>query len=473
MKRAACVSLAILSCARAWAVDVRAIGGADLLLASGPSMSGVEDAELGLTLRTDVRDVANRLDFKLDFMGRQGFIGNSSYDNLYELSGVAKKLGGIVDITFGRIRTPGGFWLIADGAMVTLHYTSWLKQDVYGGLRSFTTGRDNTWMTSHQPVALPLAGTSLSASHRLISGALTFSYAKDAIDLHTGYVTASNTTLIERHLEDEYFLDGQLAIYPCKYLFGSAGASLGTRYDVQFDAANPYGPTTLGIATLGSVDAYALLEYRPWKRLRIAYSFNFERVRLFQGQLLTVTAAGTPVQAADGSFQDHELRATWLAWRALRLEARYRLRYRDNTDVEHHPELSLRGDELWHGLGVFGAIAIDIDNGIAFPGGNAATDKVHNRVVYSAGLSYLRRAFDVRAGVTYTDGIGSGLTFSQQSPSGSGAAPTTLFPYLLESNRIAFVRAFAMFWKMYGGVDVEEDLDVAQLRVLVQAGATL
>ena len=471
MKRAAFIALLLSS--RAWAVDVRAIGGADLLLTTGPSMSGVEDVELGLTLRADVRDVANRMDFKLDFMGRQGFIGNSSYDNLYELSGIVKKLGGVVDISFGRIRTPGGFWLIADGAMVTVHYTPWLKQDVYGGLRSFTTGLSNTWMTSGNPVALPLAGTSVSANHRLVTGSLTFSYAKDAIDLHTGYIETTNTTTLERHLEDEYFLDGQLTIYPAKSFFASAGASLGTRYDVQFNAADPYGPTTLGVATLGSVDAYALAEYRPWKRLRIAYTFNFERVQLYQGQLLTVTPAGLPVQAADGSFQDHELRVTWLAWRALRLEARYRLRYRANTDVESHPEVSLRGDELWHGLGLFAALAVDVDSGIDFPGGNATTDKVHDRVVYSAGLSYLRRAVDLRAGITYTDGIGSGLSFSQQSMSGTGVAPTTLFPYVLESNRIAFVRAFVMFGKMYAGVDVEEDLDVAQLRMLAQFGATL
>jgi hypothetical protein len=470
---AAAVAVALGS-APARAYDLRGLGGADLLLTTGSSYSGVADAELGLTLRADLRDVTRRWDFRVDFSGREGFVGNSSYNNLYELWAAARRLGpgGRVDVVFGRLHTPGGFWLIADGAMVSARYTSWLSQSLYGGLRAFTTGRRPTWMTTDSPRALPVAGTSLLANHRLVTGSLTFTYAQDGVDLHRGLIPASQENVFERHVENEYFLDAQLTVYPHPSLFLSGGASFGTRYDVQFDATNPTGATTLGIATLGAVDLFGLAEWRVRKRLRLAYTFNYERVRLFQSQLLTKTPAGTPVQAADGSFQDHQLRAAWLAWRALRLEATYRLRWRANTDVEHHVVAGARGDELWHGLGAFASIGVDVDRGIDGPG-NTVTRKVHDRIIYSAGLSYVRARFDGRAGITFTDGIGSGLAFSQHKMSEGTGAPTELFPYVLETNRVAFVRLFASFSKLFAGLDLEENLDAGQLRMLVQIGGWL
>src|SRR5207237_4654436 len=111
----------------------------------------------------------------------------------------------------------------------------------------------------------------------------------------------------------------------------SAGFSLGSRYDVQLDAVNPFGATTLGVATVGAVGVYGMIDYRPIKMLRLTYTFNYERVRLIQSQLLLTKANGSPVEAAAGSFQDHALKISYRIWRALRAEARYRLRYRENT----------------------------------------------------------------------------------------------------------------------------------------------
>src|SRR5262249_17236135 len=141
----------------------------------------------------------------------------------------------------------------------------------------------------------------------------------------------------------------------------ASGATLGTRYDVQFNALNPYGATTLGVATLGAFGVWSLAEWRVTRQLRLAYTFNFERVRLFQSQLLTLKTDGTPVQTADGSFEDHALRGAWRLWRGLRVELQYRLRFRANTDIENHVTLGLRGDELWRGLGGFASVGVDID----------------------------------------------------------------------------------------------------------------
>src|SRR5207237_541404 len=134
------------------------------------------------------------------------------------------------------------------------------------------------------------------------------------------------------------------------------------------------------IATLGAFGAYALAEYRPIARLRIQYTFNYERVRLIQSQLLKVKADNTPVEAASGSFEDHTLRLVGLLWRALRAEAQYRLRFRENDDIEHHVTVGLRGDDLWRALGAFVSVGVDL---------NRLTGKVHDRVIYSGGLSYV------------------------------------------------------------------------------------
>jgi hypothetical protein len=463
----ALVALALLAVASpARAFDFRATSGADFLLATTPGAGGVAGAELGLTLRADLRDVRKMFDFKLDFMGREAFIGNSTYNNLYELRATARL--GRVAISLGRLRAPGGFWLVFDGGMLTVKYTSWLAQTVYGGLRSFTTGRRNTWM-SDQPMALPLVGTALTAQHRIFSAQLSFTWARDGIDTHTGLAFLPTRNRIERHIEDEYFLDGYVAIYPHEKVFLTAGASLGTRYDLQFNALSPFGPTTLGVATLGAFGAYGMIEYRPVKRLRLVYSANYERVRILQSQLLATKPDGTPVQAADGSFQDHSLRGMFLAWRALRIELGYRLRARANTDVEHRLSLGARGDDLWRGLGGFASLGVDLNR---LNEGLPST-RVHNRIIYNVGLSYVRRWLDLRAGLLFTDGIGSGLLFSTAAVGQSGLAPTQLFPYVLEANRVVYVRFFATFWKMFAGLDVEENLDSVQLRILAQIGAWL
>jgi hypothetical protein len=467
-------ALLLLLASSASAYDLRLLAGTDLLLTSAPSpavcptdkttdcgANSLTDLELGITARIDLRDVARRWDFKLDFMGREGFIGNSYWNQLIELSASVRLMNDRVKLSVGRMKTPGGFWLIVDGLKLDVKYTSYLGQSVWAGIRSYTTGRRDTWMGPEDAVVLPVAGTSLWVTHRIVDAQLSFSWARDAIDLRLGQV--GDRGALERHLEDEYFLDGYVALYPVEKLNLSAGFSLGSRYDVHFNAANPFGDTTLGVATIGAVGAYGLIEYRPIKTLRLMYSFNYERVRLIQSQLLALKADNTPVEAAAGSFQDHALKISYRLWRALKAEARYRLRYRENTDLEHHIVVGLWGDELWKGLGANLSVGVDMDT---------LQSKMHQRIIYSAGLSYIRAHLDLGLGILFTDGIGSGLTFSQHQGTG-GATPTELFPYVLESNRVVYLRGFATFWKMYAGLDLEENVDSAQVRMLLQIGGAM
>ena len=120
--------------------------------------------------------------------------------------------------------------------MLTARYTCWLAQSVYGGLRSFTTGRRNTWMTALVADGAAAGGHVAGAHHRLVAGSLTFTWARDGIDAQRSASRVGRDRL-ERHIEDESFLDGQVACLSARQGLTSAGASFGTRYDVQFDAA--------------------------------------------------------------------------------------------------------------------------------------------------------------------------------------------------------------------------------------------
>jgi hypothetical protein len=447
------------------AFELRLLTGVDTLLSTSPGLGALDDAELGITAKLEARNIAGKYDVKLYFIGREGFIGNSTQNNLYELSFTAKNLANRVDVKLGRFAVPGGFWLILDGAQLTVKYTTWLSQSVWGGLRAFTTGRQPTWMTtSDNKQVLPLVGTALTARAEKVQAQVSFNWSRDVVRQRLGELVDDGPIQWENQTVDEYFIDGYLAVQPHEKVWLTGGATAGTRYDVQFNAANPYGPTTLGVATIGAVGAWGMLEARPHKRLRISYDIDYERMRLFQSELLTLKPDGTPVQAADGTFLDQQLRLVWIAWRALRVEANYRLRFRDNTDIEHHFLAGVRADDLFRGLGAFVSVGADLNN---------LTTKIHNRVLYNAGVSLVKPWLDARLGILFTDGIGSGLVFSYRNASGTGAAPTDLFPYVLNANRIAYLRIFGVFWKMFAGLDVEENLDAGQLRILAQIGASL
>ncbi len=441
-------------------VVFRFLAAGDFLFATGPLVSGLDDAEASLRLRLDVLHLgAGHVDLKLDFWGRYGFVGNPSTAELRTLEAIIHL--GRVDLTLGRFSAPGDFWLIADGARLDIRYTNWLSQSFYGGLRSFTTARDNADLNVMGPVALPLGGTALTVHHRLIDAGLSFTYAKDVLFLNDFWSTQSLSSVPDNHVESEYFLDGHFMLFPVKTLMLAGGGSFGTRYDVQFSPTDPQSPAQVGIATLGAVSAWSLVEWRLHPKVRLQYTLNYERVRMIESQELLTEPNGAPVPNPNGSYLDNQIRVVWLAWRALRIDAQYRFRWRENTDLEHNAVVGIHGDDLWHHFGGFVSVGVDIIQ----PGVTTLT-----RIIYSGGLTYLRSFLDIRAGILFTDGLGSGLLFSQPVTGGTGAAPTQLFPYVLETNRVAFLRVFGNWRGWFAGVDVEEDLDLAQLRGLVQVG---
>src|SRR5205085_2192982 len=107
-------------------IELRLLAGADVLLATQPGFSGLDAADLGLSLRAEVKNLAGRVDVKLDFRGREAFVGEKTLNELFALYVDVRDLGHRVDLRIGRFAVPGGFWLIADGAQLTVRYRPWI-----------------------------------------------------------------------------------------------------------------------------------------------------------------------------------------------------------------------------------------------------------------------------------------------------------------------------------------------------------
>jgi hypothetical protein len=474
-------ALAVSPTARA--VELHLLGGLDLLAVNQPSSASPELIELGLGLRSDLRDPAHGLSARLDFEANTPLVGDDlARYRLRELSLRAELLAGRLRFTVGRFPLPGGYWLIADGGQVGTRLGP-LSISGYGGLRAFTGGRDDATFNG---VILPLAGAQVAIDHEIVHGSLSFTWARDRVALERGYTpssgafspdgTTDGTPLVSSSDQDQLFLDAQLVVLPHPTLFLAGGASLATRYQVTYLSGPPgtnwVAAPTVDAKPLSAFMAYALVEWRPLKRLRLSYAFDFDRVQL----VTPVLPLDNTLTAAGGSFEDHTLKASARVWRTLRLEARYRLRFRENTDVIHRVEGGFSGDDLIYHFGAFATVGADLyqdrsgGNPGRCPSAPMGTSSC-GTVIYTGGLSYVRPELDARAGLLYTDAIGSGVLFSTHAMQALGSGPTSeLFPLVLSAQRIAFVRLFATFRRIFVGLDAELDLDASQTRVLAQAG---
>jgi hypothetical protein len=481
-----CLAVALLGIALGGAEaraepDVRVLAGVAGLFATSDGATRLGNAELDLTLRADARNLGDRVDLRIDYLGRQGFAdldfwnrpgdkGNGSVHLLRDLS-ARIRVNRRVRLTLGRFSTPGDFWLVVNGARLELEYTPWLSQSVYGGLRAFTTGFREALIDSH-PTVLGLAGTSLDLRTRLVDGQLLFTWAQDRLDFSNQW--NGDRLVLEPHVEDDYFLQASLFVHPTPGIDLLGGARLGTRYDMQWNATTPYGPTRIGSANLSSVSAWALAEWAPvrlQRKLRLQYQLNFERIKVFQSQLIGVGPNGLPVSSADGDFQDHALRAVGQLAETMRGDFTYRLRFRQNGNVEHHLVAGLRDSHLAGPLGYLGSVDVTIIN----PATIFFAPKVQTfvRAVYSIAVTYLDRWFDARFGIHYMDGIGSGLLSAEAPPPSVGNLRTLLFPDVLEANRVVYLSVFYTGNAFYGGFDLEESLVSFQLRAMLQLGLAL
>jgi hypothetical protein len=451
------------------AAELRTLFAADSYLSTTGGLATPRAADLAWSAHLEWR--APEQAAVLDWVSRESLIGGGARRELHELSYVERRIPGL-ELTLGRFRVPGGFWLIADGAGLAVR-SGGLVAGVFGGSRSFTNGRAETLLT-RSPGPLPLVGASVSVRGDL-QAALAYTYTADRLTLYRG----DGMTATSR--QPEQFLDAELASTIGAHGFVTIGATIGSRYLVSYPlaAARIFDDPKLTNVWFGSQAAYAVIAWRldAW---RLDATVSALRTKLGQ--------VGDPALASiSGSFVEGSARARWRRGRTWRLDGRYRLRLwadrsrtqramvsagwqRGALDVQARAGL----DAHHSATTAPGVVTDDDDRAGSAP--SADRGEVWRRppgvtrtsVVYRASVGRKTTESELAIGVAAVAALGDELAAGRADDPGDQRAP-----YTLEARSYAFVHLFASRGGWFVGIDGELQLRGDGVRALFQIGCSL
>ncbi|HEY0194332.1 MAG TPA: hypothetical protein VGC42_24635, partial [Kofleriaceae bacterium] len=327
--------------------ELRVLIAADSYLATTPGYSTDSAADTALAAHVEARSPERDLIF--DGVDRESLIHGAPRRELHELAYVERGVAGL-ELTLGRFRVPGGFWLIADGGGAALRAGDFTA-GVYGGSRAFTNGRADTLLTAH-PAPLPLAGAAITHRGEL-QAALSYTYTADRVVLPRGNGLASTRRTPEQ------FLDAELATAIGEHGFLTFGASAGSRYLVTYPSvAQVTADPTLDNVWFGSQAAYAMLD---WKLEAWRLDLTAAALRTKLGQEASMALDTETLAAIDGSFVEATARAAYRPDRTLRLDGRYRLRAWADGGTAHRAQLD--GEWRRGELAVQARVGVDVHRG--------------------------------------------------------------------------------------------------------------
>lgn len=446
MRRSALI-LGIVGLASTARAEVRALIAADSFVSR--SADATEAADVAWSVHGEWREVERGV--VVDWVARASMIGGAARRELHELAYVERGVRGL-ELTVGRFRVPGGFWLIADGGQLAVKRGAW-RVGGFGGSRAFTNGRAETLLT-RTPRPLPLVGA--TASYRGEAQAtLSYAYTADRVVLYRGAGMSSTTRVPEQLVDAEWVAPigerGTLVV----------GGNAGSRYLVRYpsSAAQLTADPAFADAWLRSHAAYAMLDQKlgDW---RVAVTAAALRTKLGQvdGVVTADTGEGEVAKPAayDGSFVDGAARVEGrlAAWR---VDARYRLRVRGDGGRTQRVELAATWRHGDYELAARGGLDVHADDARA-PGFAS-----HTTALYRASAGRRTARTELAIGAAATAALGDELA-SPGDDVGDRA------PYTLEARSYGFVHAFATHAGWFGGVDGELDLHGNGVRALVQIG---
>ena len=400
-------------------------------------------ADLGLTVRGELQALKDRLVVGVDYRGRVPYLGEFRNRELHLVyrADVAWRFNR-VELGLGRFIAPSATWLSVDGLRGTLDLDKF-RATVFAGRRAISISRQNLPFDA----LLPVVGT------------------------HLGYLVPAGGVELAANLAGDRFLLGTLEDPVEEDVLGGSvllrsHLNLGSawRFGAQGSVANQatfaVGPN-VGDLTL-TVQALSLYQALGWGSFKPAPAFRVDATVLHQQVTLTADAESLPI--VDPSFTDLRVRSVigkpTLAF--VRPDVRLRLRQartelRWGGAFEVHPPF-LRGPYV---LG-----RAWLEHVFQEPG---ALD----RVLWQLGAGWERGILQAEAGIGVIDRAAGPVSARASDPLQSGVPLQSedLSPFVLESQNVAFARAFVVGrhgW--FVGADAEVNLLDAEVRAFVQLG---
>jgi len=429
------------------AVDVFSARSRSAEPASGPDeVSGTTDA--GARVDAELNELDDRLHVVLDYRGRQPLAGLAQNRPLHLLpeAWVSYELApDRFELAAGRLLGDSFQWLPVDGARATFWFDDRTWVSAFGGRRAISSSRVNLGGF------LPATGL---AFHRLAERYRFDAMGSYAVDR---YVLGTGDTQVT---DDQGSFSGlvRTSMQPVEPLWVGGHAALAQR------ATYVLGPNradaTVEIDSVDLATGVLWASWRPAEPLRLDYDLH--------GQRGVFLAAGDDL--VDPNFLDNRVRVTGSHKLGVaRLDGRLRLR-------PERQERRFGGSLDANQLGIPGLFARgrlfydDIVN--ASEGGDDVGGL--DRGLWSASLGYDRQGISLEAGASFIERAAVPVSGRVGNTVGAGAlTPDDLSPFVLEAQRVGYLRGFWVHRLGFVGADLEHQLGDAEWRVYVQIGSFL
>ena len=471
MKSSFVVCALFLSPGVALAGDVRGQVGLDFLFAESRDdqpTDGVSERlaaqELGMRIRLDAREMENRLQLNVDYRGREpvgGDIQNSTLRLLYRGELSYSVIKDRLTLSGGRFIAPAALLLPVDGVSVRYTPAADLQLSVFAGRRAISISRRNLGFDRFRPA---VGGTVRYVDDRLtmeVAGA----YAEDQAVLLKGSVDDS------QEVTEDYgsgSLYGRLMWRPYRKLL--LGGQLSFLEQARYILGPGWQAVEVDVDTFNVWSANVYADWRPIKSAQVDYTFHYQSATAYRAGLRFEGQEELDEDQAP-TFIDQRVRLGWrpfdLGW--VRLRGRFRIR---PDRQERRIGVAARADKLGiRGLYIEGRLFYD---DIVFDE-DVDNSPDLDRLWWSAAIGYRNSGLDAKGGVRLLERFGNRVSGRRFDPR-QGNQPNSivdLSPFTVQTQRIAFVRAFYSTRRFFAGVDFEGNLEDVEFRFVVQAGTYL
>jgi hypothetical protein len=412
--------------------------------------------ELGLRLRGRLDAFDDRLKMRLRYDGREPLPGDVLNNPRRELldAWVGYELWqDVVTASAGRMLVPGPVFLVIDGASAELKLPWGFSVDAFGGRRALSTSHVNIGIDKW----LPAVGGNARWRHELVQATLHLSYSEDeALFLNIGPDA--------RPTWGGFNLMGSVFSRPFEQLL--LGGNLVFLQQGGYALGPTWSEIDIEARVINFTSGVLWGEYRPFKFLRAAYDLHYQRPSVVRigtrhapdGALTSDEDAGV----VDPNFLDNRLKLSFapffVGW--LHGALRHRLRP-ERQEIRYSLEANL---ERLIPLGFYTSGRVIYEQ--VLHNADAVDPRPMDRVLGSLLVGYWGYGFDVSTGVSYIERPGSPL--SGRTTAGVGAED--LSPFLLEAQRLFFLRASYGSRNWTAGVDLERNIDDNEYRVFARLG---